>query len=129
MSEPTTDPVMFQGAVADGIEPSDNEKDENQNIENEMSGSKSQDHDQADGEDAPTKMNTMKEEPENVEVTKAKEKVYKIKSQIDDLVDQFFESKLEKVKNNEQMIVNYKFQPKIRQAQDRLKHIEHKVEE
>lgn len=74
-----------------------------------MSGSKSQDHDQADGEDAPTKMNTMKEEPENVEVTKAKEKVYKIKSQIDDLVDQFFESKLEKVKNNEQMIVNYKF--------------------
>ena len=39
---------------------------------------------------------------------------YQIKSQIDDLVDQFFESKLEKVKNNEQMIVNYKFQPKIR---------------
>ena len=59
------------------------------------------------------KVNTVKE-TENVEVTRAKKKVYQIKSQIDDLVDQFFESKLEKVKNNEQMIVNYKFQPKIR---------------
>lgn len=73
-------------------------------------------------------VNTVKE-TENVEVTRAKKKVYQIKSQIDDLVDQFFESKLEKVKNNEQMIVNYKFQPKIRQAKERLKHIEFKVEE
>lgn len=43
----------------------------------------------------------VKSEPVNEEVAKAKEKVIGIKSQIDNLVDQFFDKKLDKVKENE----------------------------
>ena len=46
-----------------------------------------------------------------------------------DLIDQFFESKMEKVRQNEEMIVSSQFEPKIKQAKFKLKAMEEKVKD
>lgn len=54
---------------------------------------------------------------------KATSKANEVKEQIDTLIDQFFGDKMEQVKQNEQMIVDFKYKSKITDATNRLKFI------
>ena len=67
--------------------------------------------------------------PVKTQPVEVHDKVVSMKAEIDDLVDKFFTEKMDKVKNNEAMIVGYKFDPKIRKANDRLDYIQQRVKE
>ena len=47
---------------------------------------------------------------------KAKEKVVVVKEQIDKLINQFFNEKMDKVRSNEKMIVSSMYEPKLKVA-------------
>ena len=70
-----------------------------------------------------------KKEKESAEIARAKEKVTKVKVQIDAFLDQMFESKLKQVQQNEQMIGSYKFQPRMKNAEHKYNVIKAKVNE
>jgi hypothetical protein len=61
------------------------------------------------------KVKPQEEEKDEVYIL-AKNKVVVVKQQIDTLIDQFFEEKMEKVKENEQMIVSSMYEPKLKIA-------------
>ena len=46
----------------------------------------------------------------------AKEKVVVVKEQIDKLINQFFNEKMDKVRSNEKMIVSSMYEPKLKVA-------------
>ena len=66
---------------------------------------------------------------EHPEIVKARAKVEKVHSRINFFIDDFFEKKIDKIKENEKMIVNYKYKAKMKEAQSRLDQIQAKVNE
>jgi len=68
-------------------------------------------------------------DPCDRKIIDAKERVNRVKSELDDYIDQFFGENLEKVKTREEWIINSKFEPRLRESQQKLQRIQHKVKE
>lgn len=56
-------------------------------------------------------------------------RVSEVKGKMDTLINQFLDQKLSKVRDNEAMIVSYKYDPRVKEAERQLDNIKAKLAE